>query len=157
MPKSPRKKPTEKSTEKPDLNPVFFNTKHPHYPIQPIKNLLPRVQYGKVLPTQYKNEFPNAKPTAMLERGLVKSTDVLKPGDKGVLVIDDGNMTEVEVASVNLIHEYNFRYGKDKFYTKDDTTRDGEWDFYTHTEPKPFVPRKGGSKRRKTMKKKRSS
>jgi len=106
--------------------------------------------------------FSNAKPASMLERGLKRSTQVLVPGQKGIITINDGPQEEVEVVSVTTkllpkkVSVYTFKNSSGELFEKDDWDRFEEWDFYMVTEAKPFVPkvRKGGKKKsRKTRRK----
>jgi hypothetical protein len=109
--------------------------------------------------------FANAKPVAMLERGWKRSSDFLRPGQKGLYTEKDGDELEVTVMSrgQNFANNGNYAELKYTLRTKNGNTikaseedRYEEWDFYTATKPVPFVPRKGGTyknKKRKTRRK----
>lgn len=135
--------------------------KQPEYPFRNISNR------GQREPLKYPF-FLNAKATSMLERGLKMSTSVLVPGQKGILIDNDGDEEEVEVESVNTIerwrevfvYEYRFKDNSGKIFNKNAKDRHIEWDFYRKTKAKQFVPkvRNGGKKKtRKTRRKSRSS
>jgi hypothetical protein len=110
--------------------------------------------------------FTNAKPARMAERGLerVEEQDI-RPGTKGVYIVNDGNETEVTV-------EQGLHYSEDAQLIYSLRTTDGtlikplhedrfeHWDLYRHIKPIPFVPRRrrGGSrKNRRTRRNKKRS
>jgi hypothetical protein len=103
--------------------------------------------------------FTNAKPTSMLERGLLRSRGKLKSGQKGLLTQKDGPEFKVEVAEVS--HKaypktgyiYSFIGDNNTMIKLNDNDRFEEWDFYYYTKPVPFVPKKGGKKTRRLRRK----
>lgn len=107
--------------------------------------------------------FTNAKPASMLERGLKRNKEALVPGQKGILTTNDGPEEEVQVVSVSRkqspkkVNVYTFMNSSGEIFDKDDLDRFEEWDFYTVVEPKPFVPRKGGAKRKSKRKTRRKA
>ena len=104
--------------------------------------------------------FTNAKPTSMLEKGWVRSREKLKAGEKGLLTYNDGPQFDVEVVNRKLKvvksvtwNIYSFKNNDGKVFDLDDRDRFEGWDFYTPTNPVPFVPKKGGKKTRRLRRK----
>ena len=103
--------------------------------------------------------FTNAKPASMLERGWVRSVHRLKLGLKGLYTEKDGPEIEVEVINVTDKPRarrgciYSFKNSSGGLISADDDNRFEEWDFYTATNPVPFVPKKGGKKTRRLRRK----
>jgi hypothetical protein len=102
--------------------------------------------------------FANAKPTRMLERGWVRATDKLSPGEKGLYTAKDGPESEVEVVEVinnGRMHSYTLQKKNGNFINANNSGRFEEWDFYYPTAPKPFIPRRGGTRRKSKSRKTR--
>ena len=100
--------------------------------------------------------FTNAKPASMLERGWVRSSDNLLLGQTGLLTLKDGPEFNVKIVKKQLKliagtarFIYSFETNDKKVIDLDSRDRHEEWDFYTATNPVPFVPRKGGRKTRR--------
>jgi hypothetical protein len=106
--------------------------------------------------------FRNAKPAAMLERGWIQPREYLVSGQKGLYTEKDGDEVEATVKSrVRAVSkridydgqwEYTLQTENGNFIKANEGDRYEAWDFYTATTPVPFVPRKGGSKKRKSRK-----
>jgi len=114
--------------------------------------------------------FTNAKPAAMLERGLVRNTDELYPNDTGLYIISDGPELEVTVIKGGHLRQdgngvYSFLDNNTgKIFEALVDERYEKWDLYNRTKPKKFIPkskkfslfrpstwrRRGGSKKNKT-------
>ena len=124
------------------------------------RNALPSRQLGN---TPF---FTNAKPASMLERGWIRSMDSLRVGQKGLYTIKDGPEIEVSVISrgekyngtaKNGVLQYVFLDTNGNNIDASEGDRYEEWDFYTATNPVPFVPRKGGTRKHKKRKTRRKA
>ena len=100
--------------------------------------------------------FTNAKAASMLEKGWVRSRDNLHIGHKGLLTQSGGPEYQVKIVKKQLKliagtarFIYSFETNDKKVIDLDSRDRHEEWDFYTATNPVPFVPRKGGRKTRR--------
>jgi hypothetical protein len=102
--------------------------------------------------------FTNAKPARMLERGWVRAIDKLTPGEKGLYTEKDGPESEVEVVEVinnKKLHSYTLKNKAGNLFNANNSDRFEEWDFYYPTAPKPFIPRRGGTRRKSKSRKTR--
>ena len=102
--------------------------------------------------------FTNAKPKRMLERGWVRTANKLTPGEKGLYTAKDGPESEVEVVEVinnGRMHSYTLQKKNGNFINANNSGRFEEWDFYYPTAPKPFIPRRGGTRRKSKSRKTR--
>ena len=104
--------------------------------------------------------FTNAKPASMLEKGWIRSRDNLYLGNKGLLTQMGGPEYEVKIVKKKLkVIEgtarfiYSFENNDNKIIDLDSKDRFEGWDFYTPTNPVPFVPKKGGKKTRRLRRK----
>jgi hypothetical protein len=134
--------------------PTPVNTKFPNFP-----NGVFRPNIRHPVESKEPGGFPNAMAASMLERGFIKKSlpQHVRKDNSGLLV---RGSRQIEVSVVKGMH---MKDGKWVFTFKDDDDEfdvpyDEEWDFYTHTEPVPFVPRvrgrrqRGQRKQRKTRK-----
>jgi hypothetical protein len=102
--------------------------------------------------------FTNAKPASMLERGWVRAIDKLTPGEKGLYAAKDGLESEVQVVEVinnKRLHSYTLQKKNGDFINANNSGRFEYWDFYYPTAPKPFIPRRGGTRRKSKNRKTR--
>jgi len=98
--------------------------------------------------------FENAKAASMLEKGWKMSEGIIKPGENGLYIEDDGPTFEAKLDSVNG-NTYIFKTKAGKLIKASQSNRFEDWNFYYPTKPVAFVPRKrGGSKKTRRMRRK---
>jgi len=150
---------------KPTLNEKLINTKSNRkkgfpngiFSKKNRRNLLVSREWGKP------PFFTNAKPTSMLERGWIKSRGYIQPNKIGLYTLKDGPEFEVKVIKAvdtefgdYIGMMYTFQGKSGEIFKAGDNNRNEVWDFYYPTNATPFVPRKGGTKR-KTRKMRRKA